>query len=233
MPDVKWIKLTVGMFDDEKIKLVEAMPDADTLLVIWIKLLCLAGKVNSNGYIYLSADLPYTAEDLATIFNRPLNTIRLAIKTFERLQMIEVDGDGVLYLKNWSKHQNFDALEQIREKTRLRQQRFYDKHKRKQLPQGNPNVSITPTNAVEGEGRGENKNKIYTPYNPPLKRGMTFREYYLKNEYVTPGNKIQSLCERYVKGDLSDANIRILLGLIKSQNWLDEFGEVLKEGRDV
>ncbi len=39
MPDVKWIKLTTFMFDDEKIKLIESMPDADAVLVIWIKLL--------------------------------------------------------------------------------------------------------------------------------------------------------------------------------------------------
>lgn len=32
------------MFDDEKIRIIESMPDADTILICWIKLLSLAGK---------------------------------------------------------------------------------------------------------------------------------------------------------------------------------------------
>ena len=46
MADIKWIKITTDMFDDEKIKVIEAMPDRDAILIIWIKLLTLAGKVN-------------------------------------------------------------------------------------------------------------------------------------------------------------------------------------------
>jgi hypothetical protein len=36
------------MFDDEKIKLIESMPDADSILIIWIKLLIQAGKTKIN-----------------------------------------------------------------------------------------------------------------------------------------------------------------------------------------
>ena len=45
MAEVKWIKITTDMFDDEKIKLIESMPERDTVLTIWIKLICLAGRV--------------------------------------------------------------------------------------------------------------------------------------------------------------------------------------------
>lgn len=46
MAEIKWIKLSVNMFDDEKIKLIETMPEADTIIVIWVKLLALAGRSN-------------------------------------------------------------------------------------------------------------------------------------------------------------------------------------------
>jgi len=49
MADVKWIKFTTDIFDDEKILMIEAMPSADTIIVIWFKLLAFAGKQNNDG----------------------------------------------------------------------------------------------------------------------------------------------------------------------------------------
>ena len=37
--DVKWIKITTDIFDDEKILLIESLPEADSIIVIWFKLL--------------------------------------------------------------------------------------------------------------------------------------------------------------------------------------------------
>ncbi len=72
MGEIKFVKLSTHMFDDEKIKLIEQMPEADTLLIIWVKLLAQAGKTNASGYIFLSENVPYTDEMLAAIFSRPL-----------------------------------------------------------------------------------------------------------------------------------------------------------------
>ena len=44
MAEVKWIKIVTDVFDDEKILLIESLPEADSIIVIWFKLLCLAGK---------------------------------------------------------------------------------------------------------------------------------------------------------------------------------------------
>lgn len=134
MADVKWIKLSTHMFDDEKIKLIEKMPDADTILVIWIKLLSQAGKTNASGYIYLSEKIPYTDEMLSAIFDRPLNTVRLALQTFEKFGMIEVTDDQYILIENWEKHQNTQGLEKIREQNRLRKQREREKKKLLQSP---------------------------------------------------------------------------------------------------
>ena len=43
MADVKWIKITTDIFDDEKILLIESLPDAYAIITCWFKLLCLAG----------------------------------------------------------------------------------------------------------------------------------------------------------------------------------------------
>jgi len=147
LSDVKWIKLSTSMFDDEKIKLIEQMPDADTILVVWVKLLAQAGKTNSSGYIFLSENIPYTDEMLATIFGRPLSTIRLALKTFEDLGMIGIDDNSFVSITNWEKYQNIEGLDRIKEQNRLRQQRYRDK---KQL-ENKSNVTVTSRNGTEEE----------------------------------------------------------------------------------
>jgi predicted phage replisome organizer/uncharacterized phage protein (TIGR02220 family) len=127
VPEVKWIKLNTHMFEDEKIKLIEQMPEADTILVIWIKLLSQAGKTNASGYIFLSENIPYTDEMLAAIFNRPLMTVRLALKTFQQFGMIDISENDFISISNWEKHQNIEGLEKIREQNRIRKQKQREK----------------------------------------------------------------------------------------------------------
>src|SRR5437763_2441359 len=129
MAEVKWIKLSVSMFEDEKIRLIESLPESDTILIIWMKLLSQAGKTNASGYIYLSERIPFTDEMLATIFNRPIGTVRLALKTFEQFGMLEISDDHFISITNWEKHQNIDGLEKIREQERIRKQRQREKKK--------------------------------------------------------------------------------------------------------
>ena len=128
MSDVKWIKIIVDIFDDEKIILIESMPEADSILVIWFKILCLSGKTNNGGVLMLNNKIPYTEEMLATIFRRPINTVRLALKTFEEFGMIEIIND-VVTIPNWSKHQNLDQLEERKEYMKNYMQQYREKQK--------------------------------------------------------------------------------------------------------
>ncbi len=128
MADVKWIKMATNMFDNRKIKQIECLPDGDAIIVVWMKMLCLAGNINDCGSVYFTKDIPYTEQMLATQFNRPLATIQLAIKTFEQFGMIEVV-DNILMISNWEKYQNVDKLHELREYNRLAQQKSRAKRK--------------------------------------------------------------------------------------------------------
>lgn len=159
MSNVKWIKLSTHMFEDEKIRLIEQMPEADTILIIWVKLLAQAGKTNASGYIYLNENIPYTDEMLATIFNRPLNIVRLALQTFKQFGMLEISDDDFISIANWEKHQNVAGLDKIREQTRKRVAKHREK---KQLP---CNVTVTRGNATEEEldiDKNKNKDNAYS-----------------------------------------------------------------------
>ena len=107
------------IFDDEKILMIESMPERDSIIVIWFKLLCLAGKQNNSG-VFIMGRIAYTDEMFSAIFRRPLNTVRLALKTFENFGMIEIVSDTVT-IPNWSKHQSLDAYEKRKERDRLYQ----------------------------------------------------------------------------------------------------------------
>ena len=120
MAEVKWIKIVTDIFDDEKMLLIDGLPEHDAIIVIWFKLLCLAGKQNNGGVFMISDKIAFTDEMLATIFHRPLNTVRLALNVFEKYRMIEIVDDTIT-IPNWSKHQSLDSYERKKENDRLRQ----------------------------------------------------------------------------------------------------------------
>lgn len=159
MADVKWIKIATNMFDNRKIKLIEVMPEGDAIIAIWFKLLCLAGTTNDSGTVYFTKDIPYTEEMLASIFNRPLTTVRLAIATFKKFEMVEIV-DDFIQISNWEKYQNLDGLDKIREQTRKRVALHRLKQKALQSNETKCNVicnaTITQCNALDKE---EDKDK--------------------------------------------------------------------------
>lgn len=155
MSEIKWIKITTDIFDDEKMCLIDALPDRDAIIVIWIKLITLAGKLNTKGVLAISKNIVYTDEMLAQTFHRPLNTVRMALEVFEKFGMVEKI-DGVIMLPNWEKHQNIDGMEKIKEQNRNRAARH--RQKQKLLAQNNEsnvtdnvmdNVTVTHGNALD------------------------------------------------------------------------------------
>lgn len=177
MSDIKWIKLSVGMFDDEKIKLIRTLPEGDSIVIIWVQILCLAGKINDGGAVYMGQNLPYSDEMLATILDHPPTTMTLALRTLEDFGMIDRYGDGQknIEVTNWEKHQSTDKMAQIKQQNRVRQQKHYYRSKLRQLnidvdskdfpndlesikeiyeqAEEEPNVRLTLPNATEVRGK--------------------------------------------------------------------------------
>lgn len=205
MGNVKWIKITTDIFSDEKILLIEEMPDADSLIVIWFKLLCMAGKENNCGVFMMRNRMPYTEEMLATIFRRPINTVRLALSTFEAFGMIDIE-DDIIVIPNWEKHQNIEGLEKIREQTRLRVAKHREKQKQalndgSNTADNNNTVTVTLHNATEKnrkeKNRLEEENNILSDSDeskPPKPAKHKYGEY--KNVLLTD-EELQKLKTEY------------------------------------
>lgn len=182
MADVKWIKIVTDIFDDEKILLIEGLPEHDAIIVIWFKLLCLAGKMNNSGVFMMNDKIHYTEEMLSTIFRRPLNTVRLALNTFENFGMIERI-DNVITIPNWSKHQTLDQLEERKEYMRDYMQKYREKQKEIACnvnSKVNSKANVNPLeedknkNKKEKEIR-EEKEKVYFPHDEKL--NQTFLDF--------------------------------------------------------
>lgn len=156
MAEVKWIKVSVGLFDNRKIKMIQSMPDGYAIIVAWLKLLCLAGQVNDGGAVYFTEEIPYTEQMLSSQFGMPLATIQLALNTFEQFGMIEII-DNILRISNWEKYQNEEQLQKIREQTRERVARYREN---KRLESCNATVALQErySNATE-EDIEEDKEK--------------------------------------------------------------------------
>lgn len=162
MAEVKWIKITTDIFDDEKILLIESLPEADSIIVIWFKLLCLAGKQNNSGVFMMANSMPYTDTMLATIFRRKESTIKLALKTFEQFGMIEII-DGVITIPNWGKHQNLDQLEN--KKAYMRGYMKEYRKKQQALTSGKPNCKTnSKTNVSEADKEIEEEKELKEIY---------------------------------------------------------------------
>lgn len=148
MADVKWIKITTDMFDNRKIKHLRRLPDGNSIVLIWVMLLTLAGRCNSGGMIFLTENIPYTPKMLADELDFEESTVQLALTVLEQLGMIQTNGDGFLAVTGWSEHQNIEGMDRIREQTRKRVQKHREEQK---LLQRNVtgNVTVTDGNAIE------------------------------------------------------------------------------------
>lgn len=160
--DVKWIKLNVGMFDGNSFKKIKKAKIGgesfrDKLTAVWFELLDFAGKCNAGGQLIESPEIPFASiEDIAILIDREPEELQLCMQFFVANKMISVI-DDVYMLTNWSKYQNADGLEKIREQNRKRQAKFKEN---KKLLLGNvtDNVTVTLDNATE-EDKERDKDK--------------------------------------------------------------------------
>lgn len=224
--DVKWIKITTDIFNDEKILLLESMPEADTVIVIWFKLLTLAGKQHNDGVFWLTDRIAYTDELLATIFRRNLNTVRMALARFEELGMIEIIND-VITIPNWSKYQNFDALDRKRERDREYQREY--RRRQKALAEGG-DEEIQPDPPALPEGDEDESGVPHTPEEPkdPPEQPKNLVERKLSDveRVMEAWNSIKKL--RPVRNILPGKNRDIMLRARIRENGIDAVLEAIE-----
>lgn len=142
--EIEWIKLYLNIFrTSRKIKNIERMKNGDTIIIIWFKLLCLAGEINDDGKIYITPQIPFDIESLADELKRPKAIVERALRVFDEYGMIIRDDMGYILIKNWEKYQAVDRMAEIREQNRLRKQRQRERQQRSQDESRDSHVTVT------------------------------------------------------------------------------------------
>ena len=183
MAEVKWIKIATDIFDDEKILLIESMPDSYAITTAWFKLLCLAGKQNNDGVFIMNDRIAYTDKMLAAIFRMNETTVKLALDTFEQFGMIEKI-DGAITIPNWGKHQTLDAYE--KKKARDREYQAERRARQKALISKSSDASSESSSDASSESSSdvavsdkEEDKDIYNIRSPePDEREQNFEKIY-------------------------------------------------------
>ena len=120
--DIKWVKLAVNWYKSDDIQLIRKLPDGDSIALMFVMLLAMAGERNEGGYI------PYSEEDLSMLLDIELPTVRMALKAMESRRMIDFD-DGLFHVTNWDKYQSVDKLEKLKQQQAEASKRYRDKKK--------------------------------------------------------------------------------------------------------
>ena len=209
MADVKWIKITTDIFDDEKILLIESLPDSYAIITVWFKLLCLAGKQNNSG-VFMMGRIAYTDKMLATIFRMKESTVTMALNTFEQFGMVEVI-DGVITIPNWGKHQNLDQLESKKEYMRNYMKEY--REKQKALTEGKPSCK---TNSKANVSQAEEDKELE-------KEKESDKDIKISSDLQSVVDLYHSICVSFPRiRSLSDARKKAIKARLKSYS-LDDF----------
>jgi len=93
-----YMRLKENFFDDDSIKILEAMPDgylySNILLKMYLRSLKTDGRLMMNDLI------PYDAQMLAALTGHQIGTVQRALDVFKAMRLIEVLDNGAIYMMN-------------------------------------------------------------------------------------------------------------------------------------
>nr|DAD58366.1 MAG TPA: replisome organizer [Caudoviricetes sp.] len=225
MADVKWIKLSTGLPDNRKIKQIRTLPNGDTIALMWIFLMCLAGNSNDDGFVFFTKEIPYTDEMLAEEFKMDINTIRLGLATFEKFGMLEIVNDFIC-LSAWEKWQSTDKLSELKEYNRIKQR---ESRARKRLSKTVNDMSMTSQPCqdidIELDKDKEKDNNLIVSKD-------TIRQTDVRRA-VEEWNKLQDVgIPPVVRIDMNSQRIKNLKSKLRKLDTFDEYLQAIKNIRE-
>lgn len=94
-----YIKIPTDFFDSEPISVFEQMPERDSLILLYLELLCIAYRENKKG-IFKIARLPLTDAVLEVCFK--CDNIGEKLATLEKYELIKREETSIQVFKFWN-----------------------------------------------------------------------------------------------------------------------------------
>ena len=144
-----WFKVSADFDTDSRMAQIETKKWGIYYAYIYIKLQALATLSNQAGGIYIADGIPHNAKTLANKWHFKKQTVENALNALAEVKLIEII-DGVIFVADWSDIQSADKLAELREKNRLKQQRFRERRRATlaNMPQS-VTVTVTESNPLD------------------------------------------------------------------------------------
>lgn len=91
-----YLRMKESFFDEDKMVVLESMPDgylySNILLKLYLK------SIKNNGKLMLNDYIPYNPQMIATITRHPVGVVEKAIQIFEKIGIVDVLDNGTIYM---------------------------------------------------------------------------------------------------------------------------------------
>ncbi len=187
------VKFRVDMYDDIKCKIIDTKARRDLIHYVLARFIVLAGKVDSDGELYITENMPYTIETLAIEFNRSYEEVEYAISVLNELEIIDISNENTFKVKNWAKHQNCCKKKKVQVENNI----LVEENKSEKS-----NIDTRVNNSVIDESRGNNE-KIDCEKQSKPNENLN-KPYFIENNLtvdknIENSNKITTNCNPKIK----------------------------------
>ncbi len=89
------IKLPIGFFDSDKVRILYGQKNGANVILLYIMLVDFAAKSNRNGALYVADGIPYDAEVIANLTRMDAPAVKSALDALQRFGLIRVDDNAI------------------------------------------------------------------------------------------------------------------------------------------
>ena len=206
------VRFRVDMYDDIKCKIIDTKARRDLIHYVLARFIVLAGKVDLDGELYITKNMPYTIETLGIEFNRSYEEVEYAIGVLNELEIIHISEENTFKLKNWTKHQNNCRRKEIIKDDHKEDEKFQNNILVKDRGNKNNIIEVEVKNDVIDEITKNNETTHYEKESEPIniinktndQKDNNNATYFMKsnlsnNENIENSNKMTINCNTKIK----------------------------------
>lgn len=206
------VRFRVDMYDDIKCKIIDTKARRDLIHYVLARFIVLAGKVDLDGELYITKNMPYTIETLGIEFNRSYEEVEYAIGVLNELEIIHISEENTFKLKNWTNHQNNCRRKEIIKDDHKEDEKFQNNILVKDRGNKNNIIEVEVKNDVIDEITKNNETTHYEKESEPIniinktndQKDNNNATYFMKsnlsnNENIENSNKMTINCNPKIK----------------------------------
>ena len=206
------VRFRVDMYDDIKCKIIDTKARRDLIHYVLARFIVLAGKVDLDGELYITKNMPYTIETLGIEFNRSYEEVEYAIGVLNELEIIHISEENTFKVKNWAKHQNNCRRKEIIKDDHKKDEKLQNNIVVKDEDNQNNIIEVEVKNDVIDEITKNNETTHYEKESEPIniinktndQKDNNNATYFMKsnlsnNENIENSNKMTINCNPKIK----------------------------------